>query len=223
MNLFLLRSSAVLAMLCLLPRVSALSINQTATFNLHGSTHSNLPAALVASWHFDPFNVPGAKLDSVTFAGIVSVKATVTEVNPFQFPIGDGSFVDLNSYLRISPSDVILLAHTTSPFGQGEIIPATWPPSSHTVSKTVTNSFSENLADPIWLNFFADGTKPLTQDTAFYGWTSWSSASATGASDLSLTFNYTVPEGGGTVVLLAGTIGVVAGLRRRLNRSRRFS
>jgi len=211
------RGFAVLALLCLaVPRVSALTITQTAKFDLLGFTSGSLPTTLGADWDFAPFAEPGANLTSVTVNGTVSINASVTEVNPFQVPLGNGAFVLFDSRINLGAFSVVLATNQAS--AGGGIIP---PHGAQTVNVALANTFSLTTTDPALLGFFTAGDLPLTQGNKFSGSTSYGYASAIGTSNLSITYTYAVSENGSSLLLFAGALGLIGcGLRRRMSLSR---
>ncbi len=209
-----LRGCAVLALLCLLPRASALTVTQTATFAINGGTIGYGYVPLTATWVFTPFDSNLGNLQSATFAGVASIVATVTEINPYSFPIGNGSFIVFNSHLSLGGYFERLVSKTVDTGGT-----LMEPNGQETTTTTVTNTFSCLYADPSLLAFFKTPSVPLIQDNQYGGWTSYGHSSAAGTAALALTYSYVLPDSGWTIGML-GTALIAVWMMHHLRLTR---
>jgi hypothetical protein len=201
----------LLALLFLAPRLAALTITQSASFGFSGSTTGTLMVPLSANWSFTPFAEPDSTLVSVTFSGSVSVVASVTELNPYAFPLLNGSFVILNSHLWLGSYHETLVTKTVATGGS-----TMSPYGAETTTTTVVNTFSRTLTDPSHLAFFSAGTQPLKLDNAYGGWTSYGWSNAKGTATLSLAYHHQIPDGGSALMLFASAlVAAFACFRRR--------
>lgn len=218
------RCFAIFVLLCLLPRAGALTVTvtQTATFNLSGWTSGIINVPLIAEWNFAPFAVIDGRLDKVEISGVASIVAAVTEVNPLTVPLMNGSFVVFESYLSLGQAfgGTNLPVNVTSS-GSQDVQPAMIPVApipwaSQTINYTRTNTFSTILTSPDQLSFFRSGTEPLVQHNKYGGWTGWGTSSASGTSQITITYTYAaLPEDGSAVFFFAASCALIYIVDRR--------
>ena len=202
------------AMLLLLPRASALTVTQTLTSSTSGNVEGDSSLSLSSMVTGQQFNLPGhlTKVDiSVSFtAGLGSF-----EYNPFTRP--PYPFYDFTHSIYLDTH--FFIAQVNSPsFFDGPSFhdvahknPFTLQPGySDSFSATFGHSFDYALTSPNDLSLFI-GTTPLlvSFNSRACGSNSYGYLGGTENTSVTITYTYTIPDGGSSALLAeVGALGI---------------
>lgn len=212
MNSNPLRGLAALALLCLLPRASALTVTHSTQLSDTAWTGN-----LMTYWTV-PQYVGVLPLQSVRFDIIIDTQVTIVELNPLSIPITwTKEFNPQSSALLLSPSILWLGTTITTTISGGSQVLAPGDSASYNASahQVLTHTITGESA----IARFYDGAKNLlSTSTSSLPVTGWGSTFSTQTVNASVTY-FAAPDGGETWALLASvSIGMVAFHRRRIRR-----
>jgi hypothetical protein len=184
-----------------------------------GSSSAGNPriAGMNQDWHFQAFDSSLGQLDSVILSYTLQGTAFVSDRNVYQEGVG------YNYTLSVGlDTGVMFLSGGSASLESGATFYATSPtvfvPYGQAVSFSTdfTMSPSWTYTDPTHLALFKNPASYLSVVSHNNAATFVGGSSLTGQLDLTLTYNYTVPDTGSTLALLGGVLLAAAALRRKL-------
>jgi hypothetical protein len=208
----ILRGGAVLALLlCLLPRVSALTMTQTSSFTTNGSGFGNVRGGMGGEWIIPAFY--DGYIDSVLFAATIEADCFGTNFNTTGSPTFISASVGLDTtfYLALDPFA------SESSFASSPSVLA--PPNAGTsVTAHFTQSASRIFSSQSHRALFMGGAR-----IDVVGFVSGSSAGTFRGNEtvsMSVTYQYHVPDNSTTGALMFLTMSLLGVSHLRMNRSR---
>jgi hypothetical protein len=211
-----LRGLAALALLCLLPRASALTITQTASFNIYNASSGSGTAVGYSPWLAQQFSPSLGTLTGVSLVGVFQGTASTAEVNIFQVPQTYTPTVEIWSRLAlISGGNAWETPTITTTYSSA---PVTLAPGR---SNTIYGSFNHaHSLDTVPLNTFIGGGTTLVDLVGrAIGTNSWGGTQLQGTIDLSLVYTYNVPDAGSALAMFASVLAGLGFLRTRIHRA----
>lgn len=224
MNASPLPASAMLALLCLLPRASALTVTQTFNSAFSGQASGYGPITRGATWNFAPFDMRLGTLQSVSFAVTANATVTMYDMNGWATPtgpVGPMAFTPwVQMHLNAGNTDGGGGQSTVDSTGQTVVLQFE---EGITFSANLSATTTSIITDGDSLNRFAGiGTWPegVTPHRAVSSVGFWSSSRfgetrSDGTTTATLTYHYEVPDGGSSFTLAVITGLLLIGVHRR--------
>jgi hypothetical protein len=228
------RGLAVLCLLALAPCAQALTITQQWTYGHSIYTSGQSPANIGRMQRYAPFDTTLGQLDSVTISVQTSARVGAIDVNYYNILSNPQAFELTQSVyltMRFATDDGLSVAQVSD----GSSGPKTLVQPTQSISHSADLSVqaSATTTDPGFLARFSGyGTYPpapvpgyvpqhdlFIEQFAGGAYYSWGGVSVQGATTLTITYNYHVPEDGYAGALLAVTAAGLSVIHRRRNRS----
>lgn len=214
MNITTTRGFVALALLCLLPRLGANPITQTATLETGSEAHS--PHALMgsaATWNYSLYN-GGAPLTNVLLTETITFSGSGFEFNPFNYAFGYSySYTPVHSISIAGYSAELLSVISGYSFASASGVLAPHTTVYYSGSRTFT--FEHSFTSQAELaQFIGSGTGTFWEFAGAYGNSEWGSDYSSATAVVQLTFN--APDSGSTLALLLLPVLGLAVVRRRI-------
>lgn len=216
MNAPILRGLAALALLCLLPRASALTITQTASISASASGVGFAPLQLGTTVVLDPFDQNLGTLTSAKFSTLIAVTASAYEPALFA-PFAGQLFIDFQMGHFVSANDALLYS------GQPQTIRLAADGLSAplhglaTFTDSFTHTFEVEITDAAALALLVAAPARLGTSLSARSNTQFGGANAVATATGTVTYAYHVPEfAANTMALMVCALTGLIFARRRV-------
>ena len=226
-----LRALAALCLLCVLPRLGALTITQTTSFTASGSAAGYGPLTGPGGvWHYLPFNTTLGTLQSVAFSVTTVATVNMLEINAWATPQGP-----VGAMLFTPRVEMNLFATSTDGGGGNSFAGSSGPTvtlqyletASHTADLTTNVAAlltdSSSLARYSGVGQWPLGITPHQTNisTTIHSSGRFGGVSSEGTATVTLTYHYDVPDAGNSGLLGTAMLICLLGFHR-ITESRAF-